>query len=56
MERRFLVKDEEGEVLRAFFTKQEAAAYAAARPGFTVLVLPKQPKPDLLAELGGAPF
>jgi hypothetical protein len=59
MERRFLVKDGDGEVLRTFLTKADAVNFMQKRPEFTLLIIPKQkptetPFEQALREVGEA--
>lgn len=56
MERRFLVKDEDGDTIRTFLTKKEAKEFIHNKPGFKVAELPPAPKVDLFLELGEALF
>ena len=51
---RYLVKDETGAMLRLFNTRKEALAFC--QQGWSVVVKPRQPKPDLLAIFGEARF
>lgn len=51
--KRFLVSDEFGP-LRAFYTRQEALFFM--QEGFTLTVLPKPSKRNVLESLGDAPF
>jgi hypothetical protein len=51
---RYLVKDETGAMLRLFNTRKEALAFC--QQGWSIVVKPRQPKPDLLAIFGEARF
>jgi hypothetical protein len=51
---RYLVKDETGAMLRLFNTRSEALAFC--QKGWSVVIQPRKPKPDLLVLLGEAPF
>ena len=51
---RYLVKDETGAMLRLFNTRKEALAFC--QQGWSVVVKPRQPKPNLLAIFGEARF
>jgi hypothetical protein len=51
---RYQVNDETGAMLRRFYTKEEALAFM--QKGWTLIVLPKKPKPDLIKLVGEAPF
>lgn len=42
MDRRFLVYDGDGELIRTFSTKVDAEAFCARRPEFMLKVTPKQ--------------
>ena len=49
-----MVKDETGAMLRLFNTRQEALAFC--QQGWSIVVKPRQPKPDLLVIFEKAPF
>jgi hypothetical protein len=51
---RYIVKDETGAMLRLFNTRQEALAFC--QQGWSVVIKPRAPKPDLHKLLGAAPF
>jgi hypothetical protein len=51
---RYIVKDETGAMLRLFNTRQEALAFC--QQGWSVVIKPRTPKPDLHKLLGAAPF
>jgi hypothetical protein len=54
---RYLVRDENGEPLRKFWTQEDALRFSLA--GYTIEKLPAPPKPpkiDLVAVYGEAPF
>jgi hypothetical protein len=51
---RYIVKDETGAMLRLFNTRQEALAFC--QQGWSVVIKPRQPKPDLHKLLGASPF
>jgi len=51
---RYIVKDETGAMLCLFNTRQEAMAFC--QQGWSVVIKPRQPKPDLHKLLGEAPF
>jgi len=52
--RKYLVKDDEGQSLRSFYTKSEAVAFLL--PGYTIERLPDPPKIDYAALVGDALF
>lgn len=52
--RKYLVKDDEGQSLRSFYTKSEAEAFLL--PGYSIERLPDPPKIDYAALVGDAPF
>jgi len=49
---RYIVKDETGAMLRLFNTRQEAMAFC--QQGWSVVIKPRAPKPDLYKLLGEA--
>jgi hypothetical protein len=51
---RYIVKDETGAMLRLFNTRQEALAFC--QQGWSVVIKPRAPTPDLHKLLGAAPF
>jgi hypothetical protein len=51
---RYQINDETGAMLRRFYTKHEAVAFM--QESYTLVVLPRKPKPNLIEILGEAPF
>jgi len=51
---RYQVNDETNAMLRRFYTKHDALAFM--QENYTLVVLPKKPKINLIELLGEAPF
>jgi hypothetical protein len=51
---RYQINDETGAMLRRFYTKCEALAFML--DGWSLVVLPKKPKINLIELVGEAPF